>query len=63
MFLLNLGVFVFEISARMFADLDRPSRRGRLADRFSGEPVPGTVKRPAVESAKMSNSTEKSWNM
>lgn len=55
MFLLNLGVFVFEISARILADLER-SRRGRFADRFSGEPFPGTERRPVVKSVKMSKS-------
>jgi len=60
MFLLK---FVFEISARIFADRERSSR-GRLADFFSGEPLPGIGSRPTgPPSANMSKSAVKSWNM
>lgn len=39
----ELTLLWFEMSARMLVDLAL-SRRGRLADLFSGDPLPGTVR-------------------
>jgi len=54
MFLLKL---VLEMSARMFADRER-SRRGLLADFFSGDPLPGMERK--FVSLKISKSVLKS---
>lgn len=52
-----------DISARMLADLDL-SKRGRLADFFSGDPSPKTPGNPEEASVKMSKSAlPKSGNM
>jgi len=47
--------FVLEMSPRTLGDLTWSSR-DLFAGRFSGEPVPGAVKRPEFVSAKISNS-------
>lgn len=55
-----LLMLLFEISVKIFADLDR-SRRGLLADLFSGEPL--LAKKSRLASAKISNWALKSCNM